>query len=92
MSNQKLDVAWVKEFTNNEEAKEAFVSSVFSSAKVLTKLSQIIGEYMETLEDNERSTSDFSDPNWAYKQAFRNGQMAAFKRVLNVMRPFSNQS
>ena len=60
--------------------------------KDLTRLS--IGDLKEYIEENERqllslntSASDFEDPNWSHKQAFRNGQLSGLKKMKELI-PF----
>lgn len=72
-----LSTAWTQHLSG--DAKSDFEKIVRNSTLLLTRLQQIIDEKEKALLGTSYSLSDFEDPNWSHKQAFRNGQLADLK-------------
>lgn len=80
-----LSTAWTNGKT--EQAKEDFETIVRNSTLLLTRLKEIIEEQERALLNNSFSVSDFSDPNWSHKQAFRNGELSQLTKLKQLV-PF----
>jgi hypothetical protein len=69
----------------NEESRNDFRRTLFSSKIVLKRLKNILEEEKKSLENSETSGKDFEDGNWAYKQAFRNGERRGLRIVEDLL-------
>lgn len=76
---------WTKHISDPNE-KERFERHIQSSKPVLDHLINLMDENEKSLDILELSEKDFDKPNWANKQAFRNGQ----RSVLRSMRKLIN--
>lgn len=63
---------WTQHIKDPEE-KQRFQNQILSARPVLERLAQMFEQREDAIDKNEVSVSDFDNPNWAYKQAFRNG-------------------
>jgi hypothetical protein len=81
--SKSLSLAWTKHLSNDKE-KEDFGSLVRNSTQVLSRLKAILEEELESQLKQETTLSDFSDPNWPYKQAFRNGSKATLNKLKDL--------
>lgn len=63
---------WTQHLKDDEE-KARFRNQVFSAKPVLERLYSILEEQEKSLDRNEIDPTSFSNPNWAYLQAFKNG-------------------
>lgn len=70
---------------SNEESRADFRRSLFSSRTVLRRLKNILEEEKRTMANAEASPKDFEDGNWAYKQAFRNGERRGLRIVEDLL-------
>lgn len=82
MSN--LPVQWTKHL-KDPKAKADFESLVRNSTTVLSRILEIIKEEELALIRSSVSIEDFKDPNWAYKQAFRNGESKRLKAMRELL-------
>jgi hypothetical protein len=73
-------IDWTKHLKDPDE-KARFENSVRSAKTVLERLQELVQERLEAVEVSELSIKDFDKPNWAEKQAFKNG----FKSFANVV-------
>lgn len=67
--------------------KAAFESSVKSAKPILARLTQIIKDQEDALDRSESDVAAFDTPNWAYLQAYKNGQRSTYrtaKALLNI--------
>ena len=76
--------AWTKHLKTAEEIDE-FETYVKSSRRLLNRLKEILDEQITHMDFKEYSAKDFEDPNWAYKQAFRNGQRSTLNALLKLI-------
>lgn len=53
--------------------------------KFFDRLREIIKEDLNSITNMEQRTTDYSDPSWAYKQAHRNGQVAAYNKIMTLI-------
>lgn len=65
------------------EDKDEFIKLWRNSTGILDPLKHILERYLEGLELDTKP--DYSEPNWAYIRADKNGQVIALKRILNLL-------
>lgn len=70
---------------SNEESRQQFRKSIFAAKIVLERIKEIIEEEKKDMNIAETSPKDFEDGNWAYKQAFRNGERRGLKVVEDLL-------
>lgn len=70
-------IGWTKHLTD-EEDKNKFRDSVYGSKRVLERLKALIDLEVESIDQTERDIKAYDNPNWANKQAFKNGQRSAY--------------
>jgi hypothetical protein len=66
---------WTKwtDHLNDPVEKENFQNSIRGAKRVLDRIKAICDEEENTLDRTEMDAKSFDNPNWAYKQAFKNG-------------------
>jgi hypothetical protein len=72
--------AWTKHL-EDQDAKADFEREIWGSKRILDRLSEILDEGEKSLNRSEIDVRAFDNPNWAYLQAFKNGQRAVFKSI-----------
>lgn len=77
-------VQWTKHL-KTEGAKEDFRVLLGNSTALITRLRELMLEEINNIDNSEYLVSDFEDPSWSHKQAFRNGQKAALKKVVDLL-------
>lgn len=75
---------WTKHLKGQD--KEQFESVLRNSKQALSRLVDILDEKMEVQSNSETRVEDFSDPNWPYKQAFRNGQKSSLREIRELLK------
>lgn len=65
-----------------EDEKEAFRQEVLSAKRVLERLSDILQEDIEGINNVEMSTKIYDLPNWDFRQAHANGLKQGLNKVL----------
>lgn len=73
-----------------KEKQDEFRRSVFAARPVLRRLKNILEEEKKSMEISETSPKDFEDGNWAYKQAFRNGERRGLRIVEDLLQFIDN--
>lgn len=63
---------WTRHLKDPEE-QTRFLGHVLNSKTVLNRLKDLLAERELSIDISERSITSFDTPNWAYKQAFKNG-------------------
>jgi hypothetical protein len=76
-----MQIAWTKHIKDPEKKKE-FETLVRNNVTLLRRLREILEEEDRGLSSSERSIKDFDQPNWEYRQAFKNG----YRSCLNVIK------
>jgi hypothetical protein len=79
-----MKTVWTKDL-KTEEQKKYFEGLWIASKEFRDKLESIVYDMEKTTMQRGFSESEFEDPNWAYKQAYVNGQLAAYKKVLDIL-------
>ena len=67
---------WTSHIKDDTE-KQNFRLEVLSSKRVLERLKQVLDEENSTLDHSEVDVRQFDQPNWEYRQAFKNGYRSA---------------
>lgn len=70
-----------------EQAKEEFRRDILRAKDVLDRQKQILNEEEAYLDRSEMNIKQFDQPNWEYRQAFKNGYRAALeiqKRLIDL--------
>lgn len=73
-----LNTAWTQN-KQDPKAKTDFEALVRNSTLLLTRLQEIIEERERTHLNAGLSLEDYKDPNWALRQAVRNGSLRELK-------------
>ena len=71
---------WTQNISDPEQ-KAAFESSIVSAKPVLDRLVVMLDEDAAALDRSETDIAVFDIPNWAYLQAFKNGQRASIANL-----------
>lgn len=83
-SNTRFSTAWVQHIQDPDKRKD-FEALVRNSTQVLSRLKEILDDREREMNNVSYSLNDFSDGNWAYKQAFRNGKFTALKEIKELL-------
>lgn len=75
---------WTKHLRNDKDRQD-FNTILENSSLVLNRLKDILMEEIEVLDRQEGTIDDFKDPAWTHKQAFRNGDRARLRKVLDLI-------
>jgi len=75
---------WTKHLGKPEE-KERFEKVLRNSTIVLSRLLEILEEEENLLDNQETSPSQFDNPSWAHKQAFRLGEKSRIKKLKDLL-------
>jgi hypothetical protein len=70
---------WTRHLSSEKE-KEDFRKIVQGSKPVLKRVKELLDQEEKALDQTELDPKAFDTPNWAYKQAFKNG----FRKGLNI--------
>lgn len=81
--HSKLPIAWYTGCKTPEEKQER-ENLVRNSVAFATLLLRIFGEKYETIEKKGLREEDYEDDNWVFKQAFRNGKLAALTELAEM--------
>ena len=73
-------MVWTKHLQDSK-ARESFEGILRNNVQLFTRLTEIIEETERDLNSKETSIDDFGDPNWAYKQAYRNGERSQLRKI-----------
>ena len=76
-----LSAKWFQHL-RKEETKQSREETVRAGSTVLDLLTQTIEGEILALEKSR--TSDYDNPNWAYKQAHLNGQIQTLRNLLTL--------
>jgi hypothetical protein len=77
---RNVPLVWLKDFPDDKE-KQDFEEILRNNTRLFTVLRRIIDDFEEQMDLEESTTNDYSDSSWPYKQAFRNGQRTALRRI-----------
>lgn len=69
----------------NEQDKKDFTNEVYRARRVLARLKSMLDIREYTVDKSELTVKDFDVPNWAEKQAFRNGVRSGLNIAMNYI-------
>lgn len=78
-----MDTRWFRHV--KPEDQENFKATIRNSRTALDRLKEIITDELRSLDNSEMSEDQFEDPNWPFKQSYRNGQRSKIKSLLNLL-------
>lgn len=76
--------SWTKNLKTAED-KEKFENSLRGARPILKRLSQLLIEEEEEIDRYELNLDTYSTPNWAERQAHKNGQRAILRKMKNLI-------
>lgn len=79
-----MDIRWTKDISDPGK-KEEFRKLLMNSQFVLGKLLDILDDEEAQGLKQETTLADFDAPNWANRQAFRNGQRSSYRKVKDLL-------
>jgi hypothetical protein len=79
-----ISLQWVRHL-RDQDSKDKLEQAIRGSVTALSRLLDLLEEQEQALNNQEASTSDFEDPNWSHKQAFRNGQKNQLKEIKKLL-------
>jgi hypothetical protein len=83
LPSNNLPMAWLKGATTQEEKEKREVLLRNSTAQ-FTLLLQVLQDRFESIERKGFREEDYSDQNWVFLQAFRNGQLAMLTDIAEL--------
>lgn len=78
----------ISEWTKNlrdPEAKSKFENQIYSAKAVLDRVNTLLDEQLKNLDRSETDISVFDSPNWAERQAFKNGQRKSLQDLKTLV-------
>lgn len=75
---------WTQHLKDQSE-KDDFEKFLRNSKIILDRLDQMFSEEISAAEDADVSIKSFDSPNWAEKQAYRNGYKASLKLLKTII-------
>lgn len=79
-----LPSPWVRHL-KDQGHKDKFEQSVRASVTALSRLYDLMEEEEEQISKQETSADDFTNTDWAFKQAFRNGRKTQIKELKQLL-------
>lgn len=79
-----MNTIWTKNLKTEEE-KQQFQNTLLGSRLVLERLSDILKEKAESLDRSSLTLSSFDNPNWASKEAYKNGYASCIHNLLQLI-------
>lgn len=81
---RNLSLEWTKGIREADK-KQAFEDAVRNSTTALGRLYDILSEREEELLRAECNVSDYDTPNWATRQAHRNGERSQIRKLRDLL-------
>lgn len=75
---------WTKHLKDEQDKKD-FERTVQGSSQALNRLLDLITEYQDTISLSENDIRIFDQPNWEYRQAFKNGQRCSLQKIRDLI-------
>lgn len=76
--------AWTKNIRSDEE-KERFQNTLLGSKEVFNRLIDLLDEKEKELDRSNKNLNDYDSPNWAYRQAHKNGYSSALSFIKTLI-------
>ncbi len=77
-------IDWTKHLKDQEE-KSKFTQQIQSAKEVLDRVKAILAEKLNTLDRSEVDMETYNTPNWAERQAHKNGQRSSLMFLLKLV-------
>lgn len=77
-----MQSSWLKDAKNTEERKE-LEKTLRNSRFALDILAKMVYNISKDIEKSK--FDDYDSPSWAYSQADKNGQLRAYRRILDLL-------
>lgn len=71
-------LAWVKHLKDKEK-QDSFKKDILSAKSVLERMRDLLEEEKNNIDRSETDIKSFDQPNWHYKQAYKNGYRACLQ-------------
>jgi len=75
---------WTRHLTNADEKAE-FEKFVRGSKRLLDRIKEVLTEQLDNQDASENTIKAYDNPNWAYKQAHRNGVRSTIQSILKFI-------
>lgn len=76
---------WTKHLKTEEDKKE-FEQYLVGSPRIFNRLDDILAEYEKSLDRSEVDPKSFDQPNWDYRQAYKNGYRACLMKMKELIK------
>lgn len=80
---RQLSVEWFKGVPT--ERRETFEQAIRNSTTALGRLYDLLDEWEKDLDRSETTITDFDSPNWALRQAYRNGDRSRIRKLRDLL-------
>lgn len=77
--------AWTQHLRDDLKAKQEFEEYVKGSKPLLNRLNDILNSLEDEICRLEISPDVFSNPNWAYTQAYMNGYKSSIQKIKTLI-------
>ena len=81
---KNLPVQWTKHL-KDQDSRSKMEDTLRASKTALGRLLELVEERESELLRAQTSLSDFDDPTWSHKQAFRNGKRSVLKDLKELL-------
>jgi hypothetical protein len=81
---RNLSVEWFQG-SRNDKDKKLREEMIRASTTMALALHEVLDRWEAELNKSEISKADFDTPNWAFKQAYRNGERARIQKVRDLI-------
>ena len=80
----KLATVWTQG-VKEQKQREDFETTVRNSTVALGRLYEILEEQEKSIMSQSSLSSDYSQTDWAFKQAHRNGQLETLRKIKELL-------
>ncbi len=80
---RSLSIEWLRGVP--AEKKADFEAAVRNSTIALGRLADLLDEWEREMDKAETTVSDFDTPNWALRQAYRNGDRSRIRKLRDLL-------
>lgn len=83
-SHRRIPADWIKHL-DDDKKKQDFEGLLRNSSRTLHRLSDIIDDYITSLDTKAMSAKEYDGVNWPYKQADYNGMKRAYTKIKDLI-------
>lgn len=76
-------IDWIKNLKTQEERDD--FSRLLTSSTIMERLRELLTEYEKSLDRSELTEQVFDKPNWAERQAFKNGYRSCLSKMKQLV-------